>query len=164
MVTLSEVEAGQEQVLRNLVQFYAYDFAELAGWDVPASGRFPDDVADRCTPAGERHAFLINADGALAGFAIVDHRSRLTAEAGVHDMAEFFIVRRHRRHGVGAAAVAQLFTRFPGRWEVRQSERNVVATEFWRAAIARTVGEFGEVQWADATWRGPVQRFFVRSP
>ncbi len=36
-------------------------------------------------------------------------------------MAEFFVLRRWRRTGVGRAAVRDLLERFPGTWEIRSS-------------------------------------------
>ncbi|HEX5401948.1 MAG TPA: hypothetical protein VFX16_06565 [Pseudonocardiaceae bacterium] len=50
------------------------------------------------------HPVLIRASGKIAGFAIVDQVSRLTGDRDATDMAEFFVVRRWRRHGVGGAA------------------------------------------------------------
>lgn len=52
-----------------------------------------------------------------------------------HDIAEFFVMRKYRRHGVGAEAAVQLFARFPGDWTVRQQLSNPAATTFWRKAI-----------------------------
>ena len=116
----------------------------------------------RCSYWAEpgRHPFLIRVDGKLAGFALVNARSRLTGDDGVHDLAEFFVLRRYRRRGVGERAAAWLFERFRGRWEVRQKPENLAATAFWRRVIGRHTGErFEDVLWDDERWRGPVQRF-----
>ena len=95
----------------------------------------------------------------LAGFAIVDSQSRLTGAPG-WDMNEFFVLRRHRRTGVGAGAAGAVFDLFPGAWEVREIVRNTPAQAFWRKVIGRyTGGRFTEEAWDDARWRGPVQRF-----
>ena len=152
--------AADEPMLRNLVQLYAYDFAEIMGSDLPDSGRFPDGIADGCFDGAMRQAFSLRVDGGLAGFAIVELRSRLTGEDGVRDVAEFFVARRHRGRGVGAEAARALFDRFGGRWEVRQTEKNVAALAFWRKVIARyTGGRYQESHQDSARWRGPVQHF-----
>ena len=92
-------------------------------------------------------------------------QTTLFDDPGVHDMAEFFVVRRHRRRGVGEAAARALFDRFPGRWEVRQTRTNQAATRFWVAVIDRyTRGDFTRLDWDDPRWRGPVQRFEARPP
>jgi predicted acetyltransferase len=50
-------------------------------------------------------------------------------------MADFFVVRRHRRDGVGTEAARQIWNRFPGRWEIRVMESNKAAYKFWAHAI-----------------------------
>ena len=67
-------------------------------------------------------------------------------------MAEFFVMRKYRRHGIGVIAARDLFARFSGEWQVRQMRANAGATAFWRRAIPV---EFVEEE-IDA---GPVQRF-----
>ncbi|MGH3281079.1 MAG: GNAT family N-acetyltransferase [Trebonia sp.] len=85
---------------------------------------------------------MFRVDGAWAGLALV-----FTGDP--HDIAEFFVMRKYRRRGIGAEAVAQLFERFPGEWTVRQQLSNPAATTFWRKAIPypfREAVEAGEVR------------------
>ncbi len=146
--------------LRALFTLYAYDFSELLGLDVDDDGGFTVPALEAYWAEPGRHPFLIRVDGKLAGFALVNARSRLTGDDGVHDLAEFFVLRRYRRRGVGERAAAWLFERFRGRWEVRQKPENLAATAFWRRVIGRHTGErFEDVLWDDERWRGPVQRF-----
>ena len=78
----------------------------------------------------------------------------------MHDLAEFFVVRRYRRQGVGTRAAAAIFGLRRGRWEVRERTGNAAARAFWRKAIgAYTNGEFDEIVVADERWQGWVQRF-----
>lgn len=159
-VTVASATAADESVMRNLVQFYAYDFADFMDWDLPDSGRFPDTVIDGCFAGTQRQPFLLRVDGRLVGFAIVELRSYLTGDPGVHDVAEFFVTRRYRARGVGSAAAQALFNRFGGRWEVRQTQKNIGALAFWRKVIARYTGDcYTESFHNDARWRGSVQTF-----
>jgi predicted acetyltransferase len=50
-------------------------------------------------------------------------------------MAEFFVMRKYRRTGLGTEAARLVLGRFPGSWEVRQLEANVAGSNFWRSAI-----------------------------
>ncbi len=154
--------AGPEDEARlcALLELYVYDFSEGLELDVEEDGRFRvPAVASYWTDPGS-HAFLVRCDGKLAGFALVQERSRLTGEAGVRDMAEFFVLRRYRRRGVGQQVARWLFDRFRGSWEVRQRAEQPAATEFWRRVIrAYTSERFDEVRWDDVRFRGPVQRF-----
>jgi predicted acetyltransferase len=147
-------------VLANLIQFYVYEFTAFKAWDVQENGRFKDHGLDGCWTTDERHPFLIRANGNLTGFAILDDRSRLTGERGIRDVADFFVLRRYQHHGVGEHAARLLVDRFRGRWEVRQIAENLPGQAFRRTVIGRyTDGQFEEVHWNDARWRGPVQNF-----
>jgi len=153
-VQIAPIRAGEDSALAALLQLYVYDFSEMLGLDVGDDGRY------RVPPTEDRDAFLIRVDGKLAGFALHVGKSRLTGEAGVHDVAEFFVLQRYRRAGVGEHAARGLFDRFRGRWEVRQKTENTRAIAFWRRVIDRyTGGRFDEELLADERWRGPVQRF-----
>ena len=150
----------EHAALAQLVQLYVYDFSELLGLELGNDGRFTEHLLDELSVDGPRRPFLIRVAGHLAGFAIVQQGSRLTGDPGTWDMAEFFIVRRHRRTGVGSRAAHWLFAAHRGRWEVRQRPENVAATAFWRRIIASFAGgQLDEVLMDDAKWRGPVQRF-----
>jgi predicted acetyltransferase len=153
-VRISPAAADERSVLAALLQLYVYDFSEMLGIDVDDDGRYH-------VPAIEgRDAFLVRVDGKLAGFALVDGKSRLTGEDGVHDVAEFFVLQRYRRNGVGEKAARWIFDRFRGPWEVREKAENARAIAFWRRVIDRyTGGRFDEEVLDDERWRGPVQRF-----
>ncbi len=160
MISLDPATLEERGALRNLMQLYVYDWSELLSLDVGADGRFDDYPLDVYWTEAWRHPFLIRVDGKLAGFVLVSERSRLTGASGVADMAELFVVRRYRRAGVGFAAATAAFERFKGPWEVRQRRDNLDATKFWHKVIARhTNGKYEELDWNDASWNGPVQRF-----
>jgi predicted acetyltransferase len=162
IIPASHQEKG---TLQNLMQLYLYDFSELAGEDVDDSGRFGYAYLDLYWTEPERHPFLIRVDGKLAGFALVRQASSLvegapsSGETCMH-MAEFFILRKYRRQGVGALAAWKLFDRFPGRWEVYEIAENAAAQDFWRKAIGEYTGEnYREFILDQQEWRGPVQVF-----
>jgi predicted acetyltransferase len=163
-------EPSAREALRNLFQLYAYDFSEVLPLEVAETGRFDVESAiDTCWADPSRFPFLFRAGVHIAGFAIVDHKSKLTGASDVWDMAEFFVLRRYRRAGIGTALAHRLFAAHPGEWEVRQRGTNRAATAFWRRAIAAYTGDrFREELFDDDRWRGPVQRFtsacMTRSP
>ncbi|MFT3770999.1 MAG: hypothetical protein QM820_36745 [Minicystis sp.] len=159
-IALVPAPVEQKPLFSRLMQLYAYDFSETTGEDIDADGLFRAPSIDPCWTDPARHPFLIRVDGACAGFVIVGGRSRLVEDRASWDMAEFFVLRRFRLHGVGAAAATLAFDAFRGPWEVRQTARNTAATAFWRKVIERyTGGQLREVTWDDDRWRGPVQMF-----
>ncbi len=167
-VSLVAAPPAAEPLLSRLMQLYAYDFSELLPLDVDERGCFAGGTpVTTCWSEPWRHAYIIRVPGAsegrIAGFAILDERSRLTGDPDVADVAEFFVLRRYRRQGVGLAAATAAFALFPRRWEVRQAVQNAAATAFWRRAIEQfTSGDYVETLVDDVRWRGPVQRFDAR--
>ncbi len=148
-VEIDPVEYADKAVLRHLLELYIYDFSEYMGWDVDRHGRFGCRYLDNYWTEPERFPFFVRVDGELAGFALV--------RAGdPHDMAEFFVMRKYRRDGIGSHAARTVFARFPGAWQVRQMAENAGATAFWRTAIAVPFDETVENG-------GPVQRFLIES-
>ena len=146
-VELTQVAYGDKEVLRRLMEFYDYDFSEILGWDVNEHGAFGYRHFDQYWTDPDRHPLFIRVDGRLAGFALV-------SSGEPHDMAEFFVMRKYRRGGVGTDAARAIFKRFPGAWQVREEEANVDAIHFWRHAIPVS---FDEGRWDN----GPVQRFTI---
>ena len=162
MVSLVPITPHERATLTNLMQLYVYDWSEMLPLEVDAEGRFAHPPLETYLDGknAEHHGFLLEVEGKLAGFALVVARSRLTGEPGVFDVAEFFILRRYRRRGLGLRAADALFSRFEGRWEIRQRDENVSATAFWRRAVSSfTEGRYQESRWDDARFRGVVQSF-----
>lgn len=134
-IELVSIPAAEEPILRQLFQLYAYDFSEILGADLGDTGKFDlRDLAPYWHDAW-RHPFFVRVDGKLAGFVLVHSRSRLSGQAGTYDMAEFFILRKYRRKGVGERAAVEAFRRFPGAWEVRELSTNHAAVAFWRRVV-----------------------------
>ncbi len=153
-------ERSDQEALRNLFQLYTYDFSEILPLDVEETGRFKEEPLEAYWSDAWRFPLLLRVDEHLAGFALVHHRSKLSTAENVWDMAEFFVLRKYRRAGVGTRAAHRIFATYAGEWEIRQRHANVAATAFWRRVISvYTGGSFREELLDDERWRGPVQRF-----
>jgi predicted acetyltransferase len=164
-VDLVPVDPLAAPVLARLMQLYAYDFSELTGSDLDDEGIFGAPDVQQYLGAAGRHPFFVKVEGRLAGFVIVDQKSRFGNQDAPLDVAELFVLRKHRRAGVGRTVAEMVFSRFRGKWEVRQITKNAAATAFWRRVIDRyTAGAFEEAFSDDERWRGPVQRFDNRVP
>lgn len=151
--------ASQQELLRNLVNLYLYDFSAYTGEDANEKGRFEYGYLPYYWTEPERSPFLILVDGKPAGFVLV--RDTREGDGGqiIHHMAEFFVMRKYRRNKVGQRAAWAIFDRFPGRWFVSEIEENQPAQAFWRKVIGEyTAGKFEDTRVEE--WEGPVQ-FFV---
>ena len=150
--------------LANMMQLYAHDFSEL--WSGEARGDLGEDGLFAAYPLGawwrepDHVPLLVKVGGFLAGFALLNKTSH-TGTLLDRNMAEFFIVRKHRRSGVGTAAARMIFSRYPGRWETAVARANHGALAFWHAAIQPLAEEVELVDVESALWNGPVLRFRV---
>ncbi|MGE5223053.1 MAG: GNAT family N-acetyltransferase [Omnitrophica WOR_2 bacterium] len=158
-VDIQPVVYADKLILRNLMELYLYDFSEFDGMDVNAHGRFEYRYLDHYWTEAGRFPYFIRYDGRLAGFALVRD---IEGEEGekVHRIAEFFILRKYRRKGIGKDAAIWLFKHFGGKWQVEELENNLPAQSFWRKVIGEiTQGKFQEKR--IETWAGPVQEFVI---
>ncbi|MEO6467798.1 MAG: GNAT family N-acetyltransferase [Acidimicrobiia bacterium] len=128
MVHVVGAELPSKPVLWNLFQLYAYEFSEFTDQDIDDDGAYAYKYFDRYWTDADRTPYLFRQDDRLAGFALV-------RSGEPHDMAEFFIMKKYRRRGLGADAAHQVFARHPGAWQVRQMTANTRATAFWYRAI-----------------------------
>jgi len=130
----------QEPILANMLELYAHDFSEFLDLELGPDGRFGYKRLPLYWKEDNRYAFLITAEGHLAGFALISRGSEISHEPDVWDMTEFFIARRYRRLGLGIKAATTIWQRFPGRWEVRVIDRNRKAIRFWARATSDFLG------------------------
>ena len=133
-----------EEAIKNLMQFYMYDFSEFVNLDVEANGLFtPDKNLDDYWKDDNRFPYIIQQDEKYLGFVLV----RLIAETqrSYFSIAEFFVMKKYRREGIGKAAAHQIFNLYKGTWEVFQKETNKPAQLFWKRVIDEyTQGKFSE--------------------
>jgi predicted acetyltransferase len=87
----------------------------------------------------------------LAGFVLVNRHAFLPGNEW--SIAEFFIIRKYRRQGIGKAVAFYIFDQFRGKWEVREVEANAPAQHFWRKLIAEyTAGHYLETNLNNELW------------
>ena len=167
-LVVSRAAPEEAPIVANLMQFYIHDFSEL--WfdrdvegELEPDGRFSDYPGFGAYWSDPmREAWLFRIKGRPVGFALVNDvaHSRTPVDRAV---AEFFIVRKHRRRGVGLAAAHALFGTAWGVWEAAVVRRNVGALAFWRQAAASYPGvrDVVEEDCDDALWNGAILRFRV---
>jgi predicted acetyltransferase/predicted kinase len=163
-VALRQGRVDEKPIFANLLNLYLHDLSAYTGSGPDAGGRFRYHYLDAYwTPEGQaegRVPYLIHVERELAGFVLKTRHSRLRNDASANSVAEFFVVRKWRRTGVGRHAACALFDLIPGRWEVAQLRHNTAARAFWRSVIGDyTDGRFIEHELADDWWERTVQEF-----
>ena len=145
-VRVVPVPVEDKPVLRNLMELCQHDYSEFELDEVDAQGRFGYRYLDDYWTDPARRPFLITAGERIAGFALVRDVTEEPAPPP-HSIAEFFVLRRYRRRGIGTEAAGRIIRSGSGRWLVRQALANLPAQAFWRR-VARelTAGAFRERQ------------------
>jgi predicted acetyltransferase len=157
-VSLEVATPADQPLLANLLELYVHDLsAAFPNVEMGADGRFGYPALPLYWSEPERRfAFLIRTGERVAGFVLVTRGSPALSDPDVLDVAEFFVLRRYRRSQVGRRAAFLLWSRLPGKWAVRVSERNPGALEFWSRVIAE-LGPHTAIEWqrpgAAGGWR-----------
>jgi predicted acetyltransferase len=165
-VTLEIAPRERRLTFENLFQIYTHDFSEF--WHDRTEGELDEDglfgdypYLDSYWQEPDRTPILIRADGHLGGFALINS----FAHSGLptdYSVAEFFVVRKHRRAGVGHAAATAIIRERPGQWEIAVVRRNAAAQTFWRRVAASVAGDAVEaLDRDDSLWNGLILRFGV---
>ncbi len=168
LVMLTEETEQTAQALRNMFTVY---FSELSQWDdllelnewglpvwveygVPMPGTHDECARYNWWIRGDCRRFLIEADGKVAGFVIVNTGPRFLPPDTDFEVLDFFVAHKYRRTGVGQAAARAVFDAFRGRWEVEELVGNRAAVAFWNQVVAGYTG--GQYESLD---NGARQRF-----
>ena len=138
-IEIDEAPLEMMPVIQNMARFYAYDlskscgFYDLFDWSFPENGLYEAiDLSGYWKP--DHFAFFIRVEGELAGFALIDKIG--TTPDVDWNMGQFFIVGKYQGKGIGHQVASEIFSQFPGIWEVTQMPDNIPAIAFWKKVIA----------------------------
>ena len=148
---VAPVDDSDQPILEALLEPYWHELTAYEPAEVGADGRYGWRYLDRWRHSNGWRPFLARVGGLPACFALV------RTQGHVHVMQEFFVLRRHRRSGIGRLLVADVFSQFPGAWLVSLHAANTVAAAFWEDAISRS----GPVDWRQETTTGRVVHRFT---
>jgi predicted acetyltransferase len=136
-----KAEPADFSAVQQMLEFYQYDLT-------------------RHKKAERSHAYVASIGSQYAGFALVAP-AVVTRTEGLW-MEQFFIHKRFRRSGIGAALARYVLLCHPGSWEVGQMPANLAAQAFWRKVIHdMTAGKYSEIQVTQGWWQGVVQQFQI---
>jgi predicted acetyltransferase len=139
-VEVVSVPQAQQSVLANLLELYIHDFSEFIDLRIGEDGGFGYEPLPSYFDESTRYPFFIRVNNQLAGFVLVQQGSQVTDNANIWDIAEFFVLRRYRRHRVGLRAAHQIWRMFTGDWEVRVMENHTAALGFWQRTVNAYAG------------------------
>ena len=133
-IEIQPASIEDKPVLQNLLQLCLHDYSEFNGKDVNAYGLFDYPYLDYYWTEPGRYPFLVRVGGKVAGFVLV-RNLEADRDESLWQMAEFFILRKYRRQGIGRSVANWVCDRFEGQWEITQEEGNFPARAFWQKVM-----------------------------
>lgn len=149
--------------LSRVYPFYIHDLSEFDRkfYMLDERGQWVPDYLQFWLTDETAHPLVIRAEGKSVGFVFVGKKPFKYMAQGVdYHLAEFFVLRRFRRTGIGKRAAFALFDALPGWWELEEIPANLGAIQFWRTVIGEyTNGDFKE----ESVEGSPRQTFYAKT-
>lgn len=143
VVELKPVPVDEKEILRNLLEKYDYEFSQWDKRDVSKLGLYGYDYLDYYWTEAKRWAYFIVVDDKLAGFAMVNDLPEVDDRETDFQLAEFRVMYKYRRSGVGRQAFVKLMDVHKGRWQLKLHPANIASVHFWGKVISEyTNGQF----------------------
>jgi predicted acetyltransferase len=130
-VNIEEVLLNEGNILRNMFEFYDYEFSQYLNFEVNKEGLFRRAPVSEYLSNDEYHSFFIKSAERLLGFVIL----KITNNKSSFEIEQFFILKKYNGKGIGKQAAIKIFDQYKGNWKVTQVERNYPAQAFWRKVI-----------------------------
>jgi predicted acetyltransferase len=132
-IEVSPALITDKSIIQQMMELFRHDLSEFEDLDLDENGYFGYRYLDYYWIESDRYPFIVKVDGKLAGFGLVNQHTYLPTSQ--YSVAEFFILRKYRRRGIGRQVAGNIFDRFAGRWEISILPTNVIALRFWREVI-----------------------------
>tara|TARA_R110002124_G_scaffold52032_2_gene150086 strand:+ start:7337 stop:7834 length:498 start_codon:yes stop_codon:yes gene_type:complete len=136
-VELVRATIDQKSIMANLLELYAYDFTEFWDFDIGDDGFYGYKQLPLYWTDPNRFPYFIYVDNKIAGLILVQKGSPISDDKTVLDIAEFFVMKKYKQHGIGTAAALKIWEQFKGQWQVRVLVDNKIACSFWLQAIKK---------------------------
>lgn len=134
-IELERVPFEKRDALFRLLQYSLFEESLTDLNDMNDEALFDYPWFDAYFTESQREAYFIRECGTkqLLGFAMVREH-----EDGRHSIAEFMVIPKYRRQGVGSQAAKACFALHKGLWEVKPAYGSESAKRFWQNTIAQT--------------------------
>ncbi len=130
-VSIRRATDAERPLIERLLELYLYDMSEVHSFAIGPDGLYHYERLDEFW----QHPYLVFEGDSIAGLALVIEHCPITGRNPCFFMAEFFVLRAHRRKGVATEAAVRLFTQHKGLWHVGVTDANSAAAAFWRKLL-----------------------------
>jgi predicted acetyltransferase len=141
-IKIEPVKIEEKEILRNLLEKYNYEFSQYENTDVNNLGLYGFDYLDYYWTVNSNFPYFIKANNQLAGFAMVTDHPDINIKTDF-TMAEFTVLHKYRKIGVGKYVVNELFKKHKGKWQIKFHPNNKASELFWTKVVSEyTKGKF----------------------
>ena len=135
---LEKVTLAKKDVLYNLLQFALYDSSQYIENEINENGKINYTWFDNYFTDSDRDAYFIKSEDKYIGFVMINEHLKFNGSG--KSIAEFLILPQYRRNHIGKKVAMEIFTMYPGNWEIEPIKNSVQAYNFWK----RTIDEYTE--------------------
>ena len=142
-IVLQRVQKSQKDTLFRLLQYSLFEesLTDLNEMNDDALFEYPWFDAYFIDPEREAYFIRDSQNGKLLGFAMINTYTPSGMQG--HSIAEFMVLPKYRRQGIGLQAAYACFDLHAGHWEVRPAYQSESAYCFWKRTIGQyTAGDF----------------------
>ena len=136
--TIERAGIGDAKLLFRLLQLYYFDATRWSGEDILDTGLYDSEEAGvraYLDPSGDDAAYLLKADGKVAGFVLVEP---VPFEGGrIAEFADLFVLPKYRGRGLATEAVRRIVLASEHPWLIAVFRGDEDALRYWRSAFAR---------------------------
>ena len=144
-ISIIPVSKNEKEILRNLLEKYEYEFTQYENKDVNEYGLYENNI-DNYWIDKNKYSFFIKVDSMLAGFIMIDNHCYIDVGTE-YSIAEFFVMYKYKRLGVGKYSINYIFDKFKGKWSISYAQKNKPALEFWNKMVNNyTKGNYKKIE------------------
>ncbi len=132
-VDLVRATENDQTLIEHLYGYYLHDLSEFSGdLDPSATGEFDTSVISTYFERDEQQAFKIMLGRKTIGFILGSEAQNPNIDFVIQDA---FVLRGHRRRGIGTKILRILFETYPGRYWLAVLKTNEPALGFWQRSL-----------------------------
>ena len=140
-IKLEQVKLEGKDVLQRLLQYSLFEESGTDLNEMNSDGTFAYEWFDHYFTDKDRDAYFIKEmdNDKLLGFVMVNEHLEILKDG--HSIAEFMVIPKYRRRGIGKKAAIHIFEKYKGNWEIKPSYGSEKAYLFWENVIREYTGD-----------------------